>query len=101
MPNIEIYEDIFREAGLFETSLKPKIDDIIKDLGFENEAITTVIECYPRSCDGKNESKSYIRICSNDENQIDSIVKAFKKHKLGVDVETLLLSEFFSAEEMK
>ena len=92
MPNIEIYGD---------ANLKSHIDKIMQEIGLGDEAITTIINSRPESCDGNNKSMSFVRVCSSRGDHLHDILIAFREKKLGVDTETLLLSGFIPAEKMK
>lgn len=73
----------------------------MQELGLAKDAVTTVICCTPESCDGKKKPMPFIRVCCTDVDEMERIIQAFKEHKLGVDTEKLLISEFIPADEMK
>jgi len=99
MPNIEIYDD---ETDSLYENLKGKIDQAIKNIGLENDAITTWHkDAITESCDSRRASMPYIRICSTNKEEIEKIVQALKENKIWIDVETLQLSRFIPANEMK
>lgn len=102
MPNIEIYgiECLSNET----LKLKMTIDLVMRLLGLENDAITTVISSDTCSCNRKPKALPFIRICSTNPEEIRKIVEGLKKQKVGqhgVDIETLVLSGFFLAKDLK
>jgi len=99
--HIEIYENTSRGSGSGWSPLKSRIDRILQELGLGHDAITTIIDCTPESCDGRKKPMPFIRVCCTDADEMEEIIKAFKERKLGVDTEKLLLGGFIPADEMK
>lgn len=97
MPNIEIHAKGFQVNAAM---VKMAIDAIMKEIGLEKEAITTIIDSTPESCESEPKLMPFIRVCASDVADIDKIVQAFKAKKLGIDVETLLLHSFIPRDEM-
>jgi hypothetical protein len=103
MPNIEIY-GFSSDEDLRVLGLKISIGKVMKSLGLEYDAITTVVNSSTHGCNGKADPMPFIRVCSTDPVGIEKIVNALKKERIGrqnVDIETLVLSGFILAKCMK
>lgn len=104
MPNFEIHGFYADEDLLQILPLKMFIDKTMEELGLTDDAITTVVKSSAKSCSDKKNSTPFIRIYSTNLAEIERIVDAFKKKRIGkhgVDIETLVLSRFVLAKEMK
>jgi len=97
MPNIFIcgYE---REKA---EDLKKIIDEVMKEMKLQHDAITSVVDMKTESCDGIRKSMPYLRICSTDKAQISEIIKSFRERKLEEDVEWIIMDGFIPAYEMR
>ena len=97
MPNIHVYTD----STTYE-ELKPKIDQVMQELGLGDDAVTTPHWHPAESCDGKRTPMPYIVVSSTNEQEITVIIVALKKANLRLDCERLPLPEngFIPAEKM-
>ena len=99
MPNIEIH-------GLMGNTkeLKIKIDKKMQEIGLGDDAITTIFNSKPESCDGLGDGIGkqlpFLRIYASDKNELDKIINALKEMQLWLDVETLILNSFILKEKM-
>ncbi len=96
MPNIFI-------CGFGERAeeIKEIIDKAMQNIKLQDEAITSIVEMKAESCDGKRTSSPYLRVCSDNKPEIKQIIKALHKFKIGEDVESLLIDDFFPAKVME
>jgi hypothetical protein len=99
MPNIEIHGKIGNEK-------EELIRKVLCVLGIWGEnGIINKINSTPESCPegsdmGKRKPMPFIRVCSDNSEEIDKIVTTLKMAHLGVDTEELLLRKFTSAKDM-
>ncbi len=96
MPNIMICGYEPHKAG----ELKGRIQSVMKALGLEEDAVTSIVQMEVESCDGLNTPVPYLRVCSTDEDQIQKIIRALKLAGLKEDLEYLVLTGFIPAKEM-
>ncbi|MDO8557019.1 MAG: hypothetical protein Q7R98_00960 [Candidatus Jorgensenbacteria bacterium] len=82
-------------------AMKTKIDGAMKELGFENNAITTIVSAFVWPCGEEKAHAPFIRVCSTDLPQARKVVGALKMAKVGVLVESLILSDSIPATEMR
>lgn len=108
MPNIEIYGYSFIGAAFRQfkemeeaSSLREKIQDALKQAGWEKEVVVTSIDSTCLSCDEPPKKMPFLRVCSTDTAEIKRLIDTLKNAQIGVDVETLLLNSFVPADEMK
>ena len=78
-----------------------KIERAMKKLGLGEDAITDIVPSIANSCNGAGKSMPYLRVCDTDPERMGRIVQALKEENIGMDVETLLLSGFIEAKDMK
>lgn len=78
-----------------------KIESVLKELELGSDAIVDVLHSVAASCDGKKTKMPYLRVCDTDLDRMQQIVQALKEANIGMDVETLLLSGFIEAKDMK
>lgn len=73
----------------------------MQGMGYGEDAITEVILSAAISCDSKKKLMPYLRVCDDNPERLERIVQALKENNIGLDVETLLLSGFIEAKDMK
>lgn len=81
--------------------LKRFVDDIMLDLGLQDDAITSIIETRPESCDGNRKSTPYIWVRSTKAGEIFLIIDALKEKGLRRDVEWDIIGGFIPAKKME
>ena len=96
MPNIFICGYEKKKAE----DLKRFIDDIMQKLGLQDDAITSILETRPQSCDGRKKPMPYLWVRSTEKDEIFRIIDAFKKKGLRQDLEWDVIGDFISADEM-
>jgi len=104
MPNIEIHGFWFsRNEKDLESAARARerIEIEMEKIGLQDDAVVTIVDSICTFCDGKKTRMPFIRICSTEKEEIDRIVSAIKKAKVSLDVETLVLTGFIPADEMK
>jgi hypothetical protein len=92
MPNLMMF-------GYDEPSarrLKGKIDPIMQELGFGEDAVTTVISATVEFCDGHGTPSPYIRVCSTALDAITRIIEALEIAGINEDIEWLVVDGFKS-----
>lgn len=80
--------------------VKQKIEQAIKSIHLQKEAITTIFPSIAVTCDGKNEPAPFIRISNTKPKESRIIIDAPKKRNILLDTETLTLASFTPLEEM-
>lgn len=84
MPNIELHGMQRSDAN----SLKAIIDELMKKIGRENDAVTDIYNDLVQTCNGGHKNAPYIRILTTDFRDIVAILDIFEKNKtIHVDVE--------------
>ncbi len=112
MPNIEIhgYGKAVREAHdymyiimLHEAAfrMKERIDKVMQNNGYGDDAITTVHPTVATSCDGKETPMPYLRISNTKPEESVVIVEALKQAGIVTDVERLTLADFIPRYKMR
>ena len=101
MPNIMFYG--FDSDTIYVALLRSKMNMVIetmRELGLGQEAVVTTVnsECF--ACDGEQTPSPYIRICGTSPTEINAIVEALRAKKLGIDCETILLTDFIPGDQM-
>lgn len=102
MPNIEIHG--FRPGIRSDIRLSEVFEIInvaVRELGLAEDAIITTLLSEVNNCDGSDRPAQFIRIASTDSTETERIIRALKEKQIGIDVETLHLTGFISADEMK
>jgi len=97
MPNIFICGYSKEKAE----NLKTVIDDTMEELGLQDDAITSVVETKPESCDRKRNPMPHLWARSTDKKEVFKIIKAFKRKNLKEDLEWDIIGGFIPADEMK
>lgn len=80
--------------------LKKFIDETMKGLGLQDNAITSTVETRPESCDGNRNPMPHIWVRSTSKNEVFTIIDAFKKRGLKQDLEWDVIGGFIPAEEL-
>lgn len=96
MPNIFICGYGTAEADY----VKHIIDGAMKLIGLQDEAITSIVEMRPESCDYKKTSKPYLWIRSTKKKEIMAIIIALKAEGIKEDIEWDHIGGFIPAEKM-
>lgn len=96
MPNIQICGFSAQKSQRLRTI----VDEVVQELGLGADAVTSIVNCDVRHCDGLKVSAPYLRICSTSAKEIRTIIKALKAKKAWVDVEWLVLDGFIPDHEM-
>ncbi|NQV00933.1 MAG: hypothetical protein HQ537_02345 [Parcubacteria group bacterium] len=96
MPNIFICG--YKEKA---DAMKNNIDWVINGIDLQDEAITSIAEIRPESCDGKKTPMPYLWIRSTDVAEIHRIINAFKKGKIIEYIEWDVVGGSIPAEKMK
>jgi len=97
MPNIELYG--FDSDTECAKIVKRKVRKAVTNLGLEDETVITTLKVEVESL-GMARTQ-FIRVCSDQQDEISDIIKGLKAVKIGCDVEILLISNFVSAENMQ
>lgn len=99
MPNIQVFGEPPVEQA---ATLKAKIIAAMTSLGKEKDAVITFINCTVITCDGKDKSMPYLRICSTGGmEELESIREALKAQDIKMDCELLVLTAFTEAKDMR
>lgn len=80
--------------------LKEFIDDLMREIGLENDAITSVMKSDTRSCDGEKEPRPYLWVRGTSQEEIFRVIEKFKETGLRQDVEWDVIGGFIPADEM-
>ncbi|MFC1623624.1 hypothetical protein ACFL05_00695 [Patescibacteria group bacterium] len=80
--------------------LKKFIDETMKGLCLQDDAITSIVETRPESCDGSRKPMPHLWVRSTKENEVIVIIDAFKKRGLKLDLEWDVIGGFIPAEEL-
>src|SRR5665647_937059 len=95
MPNIFICG-----YGKKARELKDFIDELMQEMDLQDDAITSIVETRPESCDGKNKRKPHLWVRSTDKEEIFRIIELFKEKGLRQDLEWDVIGGFILAEDM-
>lgn len=83
MPNIQFHG--FSRAEY--NALKFKVDEAMKTVGLENEAVTTFFPSIVESCDGERTAMPYLHIFSSQLEHVVQIQAALCARKIFIDIE--------------
>lgn len=84
MPNIEMHGFKRNEAN----ALKSTIDESMKRIGREKDAVTSIYNDLVQTCNGGHKDAPYVRILSTDFRDVVAILDVFEKNKTThVDIE--------------
>jgi len=95
MPNV-----IICGYGEKAEEMKELIDRIMQTLNLQGDAITSIVETKPESCDGERKPMPYLWVRSTSKEEVLRIINAFKAFDLKEDVEYDVIGGFIPASEM-
>ncbi len=95
MPNILICG-----YGKKAVSMKDKIDKALREINFDGESITFILDGVAESCSGDFKDMPYLWIRSTEKADIHSIVSIFAKHGICEDIEWDIIGGFIPAEKI-